>query len=131
MVDLRSAKGLRQRGYVVPALLPQVLEHLPPGTRADGAVSEGGLTLPLVYEPIVCGGDGTSPAFRSVKPFYVAYGEGEAAFYLTPARFRTLVRLHRAWVVGSPTDAVRPSPPRRVGHRGGYKLAPEVAAARA
>lgn len=89
--------------YVLTRLLPQVEQHLPraadgsPGKRADGCyVTVTGVQLPLVYEHLVVGD------FQSVRPFYVAYCEGEPAEYLSPARFRTLVKRHRAWVVASP-----------------------------
>ena len=101
------------RPYVLAGLLPQVLAHLPPGAAAAGAIEDGdGGAVPLVLEHVVCG------EFRSVRPYYVGYAEREPVVYLTPARFRRLVRSHRAWVV---LDG-QPRRPRRGAARGAWSI---------
>ncbi|MEM7789268.1 MAG: hypothetical protein AAF594_16235 [Bacteroidota bacterium] len=117
-----------ERPYVLTAVLPQVRAHAPPGAIIAGVLTVPGLdgqpaaSVPLVYERLVVG------EFASVRPFYVAFCEGEPAEYFSPAAFRRLVRQHRAFVVAErPVPAARPSARTRA--QGGFALAPEVAVA--
>jgi len=90
--------------YVLTAVLPQVLAHLPDGVDwPDGlVVTADGTTVPLVYEPIEQG------EFVSRIAYYVGYLGGEPAFYLTPSKFRRLVQRGVAWIVARRLEHVAP-----------------------
>ena len=122
MVD-RLSKGFPSgaaRPYVVERLLPQVLAHLPAGKSAVGAVvrmtADGPVTLPLTCEHLVDRG------FRSCRPYYVLWSEGEPAEYLSPALFRRLVRAHRAFVVLEGQDRRDDLADRRRPTRGAFAI---------